>query len=161
MEIRFAEEKDYIQLAEMKWSHCEEDDEDYGEHSLADVDKQNFISEFIEFLNEHKEYLIFVAMDNDIVMSAMFVYQIVKTPKPNRNEKYISYLTNVYTRKGYRNQGVGTALLNYIKKWLVGHKSELLFAWPSGNSVEWYSQNGFSTENEMFECDLVEVRFLY
>lgn len=31
MEVRFAEEKDYIQLAEMKWLHCEEDDEDYGE----------------------------------------------------------------------------------------------------------------------------------
>lgn len=156
MDIRLAEEKDYIQLAEMKWLHCEEDDADYGEDNLIDANQKKFLNEFVEFLSEHKEYLIFVAMDNDIVMSAMFVYQIPKTPKPNRNEKYISYLTNVYTRREYRNQGVGTELLNYIKKWLVQHKSEMLFAWPSENSVEWYSRNGFCIENEMFECDLME-----
>ena len=49
----------------------------------------------------------------------MFVYLIPKTPKPNRNQKYISYLTNVYTRKEYRNKNIGTELLEYIKEYLA------------------------------------------
>lgn len=39
MNIRLANENDYLQLAEMKWLHCEEDDIDYGEHNLDGVNK--------------------------------------------------------------------------------------------------------------------------
>ena len=46
MNIRLAEEKDYNELALMKWEHCGEDDVDYGEHNLDGVDKEEFINEF-------------------------------------------------------------------------------------------------------------------
>lgn len=154
MKIRFAEEKDYPQLAKMKWLHCEEDDIDYQEHNLEGVNKENFIAEFAAFLYEHKEYKIFIADDNGVVTCAMFVYMIPKTPRPNGTAKYIAYLTNVFTRKEYRNQGVGTQLLNHIKKYLTDAACELIFAWPSDNSAKWYSRNGFCQENEVFECDL-------
>ena len=61
MELRLAGEQDYIQLAEMKWLHGEEDDMDYGEKNLVGADKNLFTKEFVPFLQEHKEYLIFVA----------------------------------------------------------------------------------------------------
>ena len=141
--MRLAQEQDYMQLAEMKWLHSEEDDIDYNTNDLAGVDK-------------HKEYKIFIASDNDVVVSAMFVYMIPKTPKPNRDAKYIAYLTNVYTIKEYRNKKIGTELLTYIKDYLVKEKCELMFAWPSENSVNWYSRNGFCQENEIFECTLGE-----
>ena len=75
-------------------------------------------------INEHKEYKIFVASDNDVVVSSMFVYVIPKTPKPNRKQKYISYLTNVYTLKEYRNKKIGTELLTYIKDYLAKEECE-------------------------------------
>ena len=156
MEIRFAEEKDYLQLAEMKWLHGGEDDIDYGEKNLVGADKNLFMDEFVRFLQEHKEYLIFVVADGNTVASAMFVYMIPKVPKPNGKAKYIAYLTNVYTRKEYRNQGIGTELLAYIKEYLAGHKCELLFVWPSEKSMNWYERNGFSPENEIFECGLMQ-----
>ena len=156
MELRLAGEQDYIQLAELKWLHGEEDDMDYGENNLAGADKNLFTKEFVGFLQEHKEYLIFVAADGDIVASAMFVYMIPKVPKPNGKAKYIAYLTNVYTRKEYRNQGIGTELLSYIKGYLAEQKCELLFVWPSEKSMNWYERNGFSLENEIFECVLGE-----
>lgn len=156
MEYRFAEEKDYIQLAELKWLHGEEDDMDYGENNLAGADKDLFTEEFVRFLQEHKEYLIFVAADGNTVASAMFVYRIPKVPKPNGKAKYIAYLTNVFTRKEYRNQGIGIELLTYIKGYLTERKCELLFVWPSEKSVNWYERNGFSPENEIFECVLGE-----
>lgn len=154
MEIRMAEERDYFQLAEMKWLHCEEDDIDYHEKNLVGVEKDLFFAEFAGFLAAHQEYKIFVACDGKVVASAMFVYMIPKVPKPNRNAKYIAYLTNVFTRKEYRNRKIGTKLLAYIKEYLAKEQCELMFVWPSDNSVDWYARNGFCGENEIFECIL-------
>ena len=154
MELRMAQEKDYKQLAEMKWLHCQEDDADYHTTHLAGADRSKFIEEFVEFLNVHKEYQVFVACDNDVIISSMFVYVIPKTPKPNRKQKYISYLTNVYTLKEYRNMKIGTELLTYIKEYLAKEDCELIFVWPSQNSVNWYVRNDFKQEDEIFECSL-------
>ena len=154
MELRMAQEKDYMRIAEMKWLHCEEDDADYNTTNLAGADKNKFLEEFIGFLNEHKEYKIFVASDNDVVISSMMVYVIPKTPKPNRKQQYISYLTNVYTLKEYRNKRIGTELLTFIKEYLAKEECELIFAWPSEKSVNWYIRNDFKQENEIFECSL-------
>lgn len=156
MEIRLANEADYNELALMKWEHGVEDDIDYGEHNLDGVNKDEFVEEFFAFLKAHKEYEIIVAEVNGIVVSAMFVYLISKLPKPNGNAKYIAYLTNVYTKKEYRNKGIGTQIMNYIKSILIEKKCELLFAWPSDNSIAWYQRNGFSEDNEIFECPLCE-----
>ena len=155
MIIRIADETDYNELALMKWEHGAEDDIDYGEHNLDGADKSGFIKEFVDFLKTHKKYRIFVAEENSMVVSAMFVYLIPKLPKPNGNAKYIAYLTNVYTKAEYRNKGIGTQILNYIKNDLIDKKCELLFAWPSDNSVAWYERNGFSGDNEILECPLV------
>ena len=156
MEIRLANEADYNELALMKWEHGAEDDIDYGEHTLDGVNKDEFVEEFFAFLKAHKEYDIIVAEKNGIVVSAMFVYLIPKLPKPNGNAKFIAYLTNVYTKKEYRNKGIGTQIMNYIKSILIEKKCELLFAWPSDNSIAWYQRNGFSEDNEIFECPLCE-----
>lgn len=156
MEIRLANEADYNELALMKWEHGAEDDIDYDEHNLDGVNKDEFVDEFVAFLKSHKEYEIIVAEVNGIVVSAMFVYLIPKLPKPNGNAKFIAYLTNVYTKKEYRNKGIGTQIMNYIKSILIEKKCQLLFAWPSDNSIAWYQRNGFSEDNEIFECPLCE-----
>ena len=156
MKIRIANETDHNELALMKWEHGSEDDIDYGEHNLDGVNKDEFVEEFIAFLKEHKEYEIIVAEENSIIVSAMFVYLIPKLPKPNGNAEYIAYLTNVYTKKEYRNKGIGTQMMNCIKSNLIEKKCELLFAWPSDNSIAWYQRNGFNGDNEIFECPLCE-----
>ena len=156
MIIRIANVTDYKELALMKLEHGVEDDIDYGEHNLDGVNKDEFVEEFFAFLKAHKEYDIIVAEENGIVVSAMFVYLIPKLPKPNGNAKYIAYLTNVYTKKEYRNKGIGTQMMNYIKSYLIEKKCELLFAWPSENSIAWYQRNGFNGDNEIFECPLCE-----
>ncbi|MBE6752948.1 MAG: GNAT family N-acetyltransferase [Ruminococcaceae bacterium] len=156
MIIRLSQESDYPQLAEMKWLHGEEDDADYGEANLAGADKARFTEDFVRFLETHPDYTVFVACDGDIVASAMFVCLIPKVPKPNGKARYIAYLTNVYTRREYRNRGIGTQLLAHIKQYLTQKRCELIFVWPSDNSVNWYERNGFSAENEIFECALCE-----
>lgn len=154
MKIRFANEHDYKDLALMKWEHCAEDDADYEEHNLDGVNKEDFIGEFVDFLNKQEGYKIFVADNDGVVVSAMFVYVIPKVPKPNGNASSIAYLTNVYTKKEYRSKGIGTQLLDAAKEYLIDIKSELIFVWPSDNSINWYKRNGFNEDNEIFECPL-------
>ena len=46
-------------------------------------------------------------------------------------------------------------LLNHIKEYLIKDKCELLFAWTSTNSLDWYCRNDFYNEKELLQCDLM------
>ena len=50
MNIRFGNENDYLQLAELKLMHMEEDDVDYGETNLLNINREAFVSEYVSFL---------------------------------------------------------------------------------------------------------------
>ena len=116
MLIRLANEKDYPEVAKMRWIH---------------------------------------ALEDDNIVASMFVYLIPKVPIPNGNSDYIAYLTKVFTKEKYRNKGIGTKMLNHIKEYLKNLNCELIFVWPSDNSIEWYNRNDFSNENEIMECILM------
>jgi len=152
--IRLAEEKDFLQLAEMKWEHSAEDDIAYGETNIVGVDKQVFINDYVTFLKNDSTYTVFVSEQDGIIISAMYVAIINKVPKPKASKSFIAYLTNVHTMKEYRNKGYGTELLSYIKKFLKGKGCELIFVWPSDKSVNWYLRNNFQAENDIMECEL-------
>ena len=76
--IRLAEEKDFLQLAEMKWEHSAEDDITYGETNIVGVDKQAFINDYTTFLKNDPTYTVFVLEQDGIVVSAMYVAIIIK-----------------------------------------------------------------------------------
>ena len=152
--IRLAEEKDFLQLAHMRWEHKKEDDATYGEDNIKGIESDEFIKEYINFLKTESVYKIFVMEKNEQIIAAMFVTMIRKVPKPNKKESYIAYLTNVYTLKEYRNQGVGTEMLSYIKNYLKQNRCENIIVWPSDKAIEWYVRNEFKSENEILECEL-------
>ena len=80
--IRLAEKKDYHQLAELRGEHLAEDDILYGETNIAGADKNEFIDEYVSFLNNDSLYKIFVIEQDGIIISAMYVSIIRKVPKP-------------------------------------------------------------------------------
>lgn len=152
--IRLAEEKDFLQLANMRWEHKKEDDAIYGEDNIKGIESDEFIKEYINFLKTESVYKIFVMEKNKQIIATMFVTMIRKVPKPNKKESYIAYLTNVYTLKEYRNQGVGTEMLSYIKNYLKQNRCENIIVWPSDKAIDWYVRNEFKSENEILECEL-------
>lgn len=156
MNVRMANENDYMQLAELKWLHCKEDEFIYGEQSLKDCNKKEFMEEFVDFLKYDNSYKIFVIEDNGIILSSMFLHMIRKLPRPNGKTKFIGYITNVFTKEEYRNKGIGTKLLNHIKDYAINEKCELLFVFPSNKSIKWYEKNGFNKENDIFELIINE-----
>ena len=151
--IRLAEEKDFLQLAEMKWEHSAEDDIAYGESNIVGVEKQRFIDDFIAFLKNDTTYTVFVMEQDGIVISAMYVAIIDKVPKPKVYNSKLAYLTNVHTLSVYRNKGYGTQLLSYIKNYLKNEGCEMVIVWPSKNSARWYERNDFNPDNSMMQCD--------
>lgn len=154
MDIGFAKIEDYKQLAELKWMHMEDDDVDYGEDNLTGIERDGFMEDYVTFLKTNSYYKIFVAMEDGLVLGTMYLGVLPKLPNPKSEAKSIGYLTSVYTRKEYRNQGVGSRLLVHLKKYAAQEKCELLFVWPSDHSRKWYERNGFSNQNEIFECGL-------
>lgn len=151
--IRLAEEKDFLQLAEMKWEHSAEDDVTYGETNTVGVDKQQFIDAFVDFLKRDTTYTVYVTELDGIVISAMYVAVINKVPKPKVSNSHLAYITNVHTLSTYRNKGYGTQLLEYIKKDLQEKGCEMAIVWPSKKSARWYERNGFNPDHSMMQCD--------
>ncbi len=156
MNIRVANEKDHLQLAEIRWQHAKEDDEVYKEKNTVNISKEEYFSKFINALKKEEKYKIFIMEENQKIVSSMYVYMIPKIPSPNHQSKYIAYLTKVFTEKEYRNKKLATELLNYVKAYLIEQKCELIFVWPSEHSRNWYKKNNFSEENEIFECILMD-----
>ena len=152
--IRQAEEKDYIQLANMKWQRCIDDYEDYGAKKPDDADKAAFISRFTQFLKSDKTHTPFVMEEIGVIVSAMLGALIPKAPTPDCDTDYIAYLSNVYTLKEHRGKGKGAELLSEIKKYLEARRCELMIVWPSKNATDWYKRNGFTADNSILECDL-------
>ena len=151
--IRLAEEKDFLQLAEMKWEHSAEDDVTYGETNIVGVNKQQFIDDFVAFLKNDNTYTVYVMELDAIVISAMYVAIINKVPKPKVFNSHLAYITNVHTLSTYRNKGYGTILLNYIKDDLKEKGCEMAIVWPSKKSAQWYERNGFNPDNSMMQYD--------
>ncbi|MFQ7137371.1 MAG: hypothetical protein ACLR6N_07095 [Ruminococcus sp.] len=48
MVIREVQDRDFIQLAEMRWTHAVENDETYGEHNTDGITKSVFVERFLE-----------------------------------------------------------------------------------------------------------------
>lgn len=155
MHYRLAEEKDYPTLAALRWQHAAEDDADYGGHNLANADARAFTQQFTAFLRSGPGYSVFVAEEDGVILCTMAVYTIPKLPAPGHTAQSIAYLTNVYTRAGYRSRGIGAGLLGYIKGWLSQNGCELLFVWPSVKAVPFYLRGGFTPENDILQCTLL------
>jgi GNAT superfamily N-acetyltransferase len=75
----------------------------------------------------------------------MYLQLIHKVPRPGKTEDpFYGYVTNVYTRPGFRGKGFGTKIHVAMEQWSKEHDIEFLIVWPSSNSVDFYSRNGFS-----------------
>lgn len=131
MQIRMLQPGEEMQLARMKWLHCQEDDRDYGEHNLDGAEYATFAAEFTAFLRAHPEYRVYVAAQGDTLAAAMLVYVIPKVPKPGGHAQSIAYLTNVYTLPEWRKQGVGTRLLQATEQVLAAQRCELRLPGPA------------------------------
>jgi len=144
MKYRKANLQDTKELARLRWFfQC--NNEKYDNSFIRRCN--NFIRHGIQ----SKSWTIWIAEDKNKIISHIYIYKVNKLPKPKAKFKYYGYITNVYTKKEYRNKGIGTMLMRKVKKWAKHEKFEFLVAWRSKDSKTYYEKNGFKTNDEIME----------
>lgn len=147
-----ATKDDTLMLSEMRWEH------EYEVETQFSITKEEFINECNSFLIKEMErdtWIYWIAEDEGNIIANIYINRIRKVPKPQKLFAEIGYVTNVHTKKDYRNKGIGTELLKRVKQWAVDNNIELLFLWPSERSVSFYKREGFKVENEILELELL------
>ena len=110
------------------------------------IERDDFEDAFAAILESGlraERWMVWVAEIGDEIVSHAFVGLIDKIPRPKLGNRWIGYLTNVYTRPAHRNQGIGGRVLEAAKEWAIAADVELLFVWPSEESTRFYRRHGF------------------
>ena len=141
MNIRLAEPKDIKQLIKMRWDFTIEFDESKRAAPFNDFEKE--CQHFLENAMDSDQWYIWVAEENGKIVSHIYIELIQKVPRPGRVTHRFAYMTNVYTVKEFRSQGIGSKLLSTINEWAKENSYEFIIVWPSDESVEYYKKNSY------------------
>lgn len=142
---RLAEATDVQALASMRTAFTYEDGDPHA------APRPDFDAAFEATVGEGiatGRWVIWLAEADHELVSHAFVGLIDKIPRPTREHGFIGYLTNVYTRPSHRGQGIGARLLSHVVDWATASDIELLFVWPSEESIHFYERAGFSSERD-------------
>ncbi len=123
VEIRSATATDVPALAELRRAIAFEDPEPASE--LRD-DFDHAFDEIVTAGIASGRWTVWVAEAEGKIVCHAYVGLIEKIPLPTRENRWIGYVTNVYTRPEHRGRGVGAALLDRVTSWAAERDVELL-----------------------------------
>lgn len=149
MIIRLAEAKDFKQLIRMRWNFTVEYDESKKNESFDDFEME--CQHFLENALNGGQWFIWVAEENQKIVSHIYIELLQKVPRPGRKTYPFAYMTNVYTVPEYRNKGVGGNVLGLINKWIKENNFEFVIVWPSDESINYYKKYGYAHCKEPME----------
>ena len=150
MIYRIAHEKDFLQLARMRWDFRQES----GEEKAA-AGFERFIEICVAFLQKQSEnYVYWIAEIDGEIVSHIFVNSVSLVPRPCRLDDSFGYLTNTYTKPEFRGKGIGAKLLSEVIEWGKQMDFELLLVYPSDESVNFYRRSGFKDDREVMKIVL-------
>lgn len=150
--IREADISDGEVLARLRWDFRAEDGIE-----VPVVSWEEFKGVYADFFRkglENKSRVHLVAVVDHKIVGTVVVQTVDMVPRPSKTIDQWGYVTDSYVVPTYRNQGVGSALLQEAIKWARSHDLELLITWPSEKAVSHYERHGFSGNNEILELIL-------
>ena len=149
MIFRLADKNDAPTLAKMRWDFQTE----FGDVPVCSEDE--FIAHCSLFFSASVDNCFhWIAQEGATIIGTVSVYHLRSIPKPNDLNPSWGYLTNTYIIPAYRNQAIGSALMHHVKEWAKQKKMELLIAWPSEKSLNFYMREGFKNNPELLELPL-------
>ena len=146
---RLANAEDAQKLSNLIWEHIEEFDQ--VDAALKDeyiLTCQNHIKHRLD-----KDLYCYIAEEDGLIVSLIYILITQKLPKLGRPNASYARLSSVRTIPKYRNKGIGSILMDYIKNFCKEKNVEELIVWPSEKSVGFYESTGFSNENKVMEID--------
>ena len=121
------------------------------------VTREAFLSACEAFLAqglERGDWIYWIAVHEGQIISHIFVHLFRPVPKPFQLVSRYGYMTNVYTKLPYRNQGIGSELMRHVKQWAQKENVPFIIVSPSETSVPFYQRAGFTFETEFMELYL-------
>ena len=101
-----------------------------------------------------KDLYCYVAEINGLIISHIFLLITQKLPKIGRPNASYARISTVRTIPKYRNQGIGSILMDYVKKFCIEKNvEELVVFGPTEESISFYEKTGFKAENEVMEIN--------
>ena len=147
MIYRLANTNDVECLADLLWEHVGEDSQ------LNPADKDSYVLICSEYMKHRLGIDLFcwVADNSERIVAHIYIIISHKIPKPGKINRKWGRLSSVRTIPEYRNQGVGSVLMEKVTSWCRELNLEELVVWPSERSVSFYKRAGFNGENEVME----------
>ena len=115
--------------------------------------------EYVQICSKHmkdrlcKDYYCWVADDNGLIVSHAHIIITRKLPKPGNLNSSYARLSQVRTIPEYRNQGIGSKLINKVKLWCREQQIQELVVWPTDKSMSFYERAGFKGDNKIMEIE--------
>lgn len=146
MNYRLAVEEDLPQLAELRWNFRTELQPPAGVVVKPSIPKEEFLPACAEFFRQGlrcNQWAFWIAEQDGQVISQVCIQRIHKVPRPNHLHPQMGYITNVYTRPEYRNQGIGAHLMQCACDWAKQEGLDSLVLWPAKGREAFYKRAGF------------------
>jgi len=114
--------------------------------------------EFLEGITASEKSDILMAIDNDEVILGFALIQEQETPPFNYLVKHqYTYLMDLIVKRSYRGSGIGTILINEVKKWSKNRNLEYveLNVLPENiNAIKLYEKQEFKNAMQTMRCVL-------
>jgi GNAT superfamily N-acetyltransferase len=94
--------------------------------------------------------------DSPVGMTSLWEYR--RMPKPGRAGSCWGYISNMFVREGFRNHGIGSALLAALIAAADDRRYARLVLSPSEESASLYSEAGFIVPDDAAGLDRLLVR---
>lgn len=147
MIFRQALPTDFPRLAGMRWAFRTEL---APEPPPLEV-KEKFLvamKDFLEEAHSSGKWGIWVAEEDGLIVSHVYIQRIRKVPRPVNFEAEMGYLTNMYTLPVYRGKGIGAELLRHAVEWARSQRLDMVILWPAKGRQAFYMRGGFGPEQE-------------
>jgi GNAT superfamily N-acetyltransferase len=153
IQYRKATPSDAVALAELRWEF--RFGSRTGPAAVSPAEFQRIYAEYISQSLESGEWVVWVAKLSGEIIAHVYMHIFRKLPNPYAIEKYLGYISNVYTRPLYRSTGIGAALMGHVKDWALQQgQMDVLFLWRSEESEAFYQRQGFLPNPHIMEFEV-------
>ncbi|SDG58092.1 Acetyltransferase (GNAT) family protein [Sinosporangium album] len=149
--IRPARPGDARVLAELRWAFKLEDHEGEPPRPHQPVEQAE---DWLRDRLGDGRWLAWVAESGGQVCGHVFLHLVERMPDPYSDSTPLGYVTNFYVTPPHRNRGIGTGLLDAVKRHARSTRLDTLIVWPSERSNLLYRRSGFLPPEELLELPL-------
>lgn len=151
VEIRLASESDAVTLARLRYEL---------RSSLHEVveNEETFLARCVPWMNERLRqgsyWQCWLVERQSIAVGAVWAQLIEKIPNPIAEPEHYVYLTNLYVREEFRDQGFGSRLLAAVLDWARSTNAQMVILWPTERSKPFYLRHGFSFTDDAMQLKI-------